>query len=177
MPTVPYQPADLREPQELVGAIRARRGGRLLNLDRMLLHSPELAAGWNTFLGTVRNALSVPGHLRELAICAVAVLNKADYEFIQHAPEYIEAGGPAEKLELLKKLDDRDFGRQAFSEREQAVLKLTVEMTRSVQVSEATMHQARKAFDNHRQLVELVGIIAAYNMVSRFLVALDIEPE
>jgi alkylhydroperoxidase family enzyme len=28
-----------------------------------------------------------------------------------------------------------------------------------------------------RQLVELVGVIATYNMVSRFLVALDVTPD
>jgi len=28
-----------------------------------------------------------------------------------------------------------------------------------------------------RQTVELVGVVAAYNMVSRFLVALGVEPE
>jgi alkylhydroperoxidase family enzyme len=35
----------------------------------------------------------------------------------------------------------------------------------------------RGQLDDDRQLVELVGVVAAYNMVSRFLVALGIEPE
>jgi hypothetical protein len=45
VPRLPYCPPDLAEPHELVSAIRARRAGTLLNLDRMLLHSPPFAAG------------------------------------------------------------------------------------------------------------------------------------
>jgi len=47
MPHVPYLPADLAEPKDIVDSVRARRGGHLTHLDRMLLHSPQLAAGWN----------------------------------------------------------------------------------------------------------------------------------
>lgn len=177
MPTIPYQPADIREPEEIVSKIRQRRGGELLNLDRMLLHSPAFAAGWNGFLGAIRNALSLPAELRELAICAVAVLNIAEYEFFQHAPEYRAAGGSEEKLESLRKLDTDNFNPDDFTAQEQTVLKLTTEMTKSIQVSEATMAEAEERLGGHQQLVELIGIIAAYNMVSRFLVALGIEPE
>lgn len=44
MSAIPYVPSDLSEPAAIVDAIRARRGGGLLNLDRMLLHSPPLLA-------------------------------------------------------------------------------------------------------------------------------------
>ena len=37
---IPYQPQDITEPKEIVDAVRARRGGTLMNLDRMLLNSP-----------------------------------------------------------------------------------------------------------------------------------------
>src|SRR4051812_12049934 len=47
---IPYLPdSDQAGPPELLQAIRARRpNGKLLNLDRMLLHSPEYATAWNT---------------------------------------------------------------------------------------------------------------------------------
>jgi len=47
MPRIPYLPSDIGEPEMLVASIHARRGGTLLNLDRMLLHTPPLAKGWN----------------------------------------------------------------------------------------------------------------------------------
>ena len=97
MPNIPYiTDADIEReavPVDLVAAIRARRAnGKLLNLDRMLLHSPPIARGWNTYMGAIRRELNVSPLLRELAICAVAKLNRADYEWIQHAPEFLAAG-------------------------------------------------------------------------------------
>ncbi|MFZ9525894.1 MAG: carboxymuconolactone decarboxylase family protein, partial [Burkholderiaceae bacterium] len=92
MPHIPYLPEDLKEPADVVDAIRKRRGGELLHLDRMLLHSPAFARGWNVFLGAVRTELSLSPKLRELSMCTVAVLNGAEYEFVQHAPLFIKAG-------------------------------------------------------------------------------------
>jgi len=177
MPRIPYLPHNVSEPGELVESIRARRGGSLLNLDRMLLHSPPFASGWNTFLREVRTNLDVSPKLRELAICGVAVLNGADYEFGQHAPEFLKSGGTPAQVEALRLLGTPGLDNSLFGAAEQAIMQLTVEMTRSVHVSDETFAAARAALLNERQMVEIVGVIATYNMVSRFLVALGIEPE
>jgi len=177
MPVIPYKAEDIQEPCELVDAIRARRGGTLLNLDRMLLHSPPFAAGWNSFLGTVRNNLEIPAKLRELAICTVAILNGADYEFIQHSPEFLKAGGTEAQLSALQQIAPSAPNSLVFNSTEQAVIQLSVEMTRSVQINAATMATIKDILKNDQHLVELVGVIATYNMVSRYLVALGIEPE
>jgi alkylhydroperoxidase family enzyme len=50
-------------------------------------------------------------------------------------------------------------------------------MTRSVKVSDATFAEARARLGGERQMIELVGVIATYNMVSRFLVALEVAPD
>ena len=177
MSVVAYVPESIDEPRELVAAIRARRGGTLLNLDRMLLHSPPLAAGWNGFLGAVRSGLAVSPKLRELAICAVALLNRADYEYRHHAPEFLKSGGTAAELDALARLETLGVDPTAFGAAERAVLALAVEMTRAVHVGGATMAAVRAALADDRHVVEIVGVIAAYNMVSRFLVALGVEPE
>ena len=49
-------------------------------------------------------------------------------------------------------------------------------MTRKVRVDDATFAAVRESL-GEQQTVELVGVIAAYNMVSRFLVALGVDPE
>lgn len=176
MARIPYLPADLREPADLVDAIRARRGGRLLNLDRMLLYSPPLAAGWNAHLRAVRTQLELDPKLRELAICAVAALNGADYEFVHHAPEFLAAGGSEHQLQALRAPDRALADAELFDSAQRAALALTVEMTRDVAVADATFAAALAAL-GPRAVVELVGVIATYNMVSRFLVALGVEPE
>jgi AhpD family alkylhydroperoxidase len=178
MSRVPYVPGERTENEsELVARIRARRGGTLLNLDRMLLNSPSFAQGWNAHLGAVRRELSLEPRLRELAVCAVAVLNGADYELAQHAPEFLRAGGTAAQLEALARLGTEAEDIAHFDATERAVVQLTLEMTRNVQVSDSTFERVRSAFSDTRQLVEVVGVIATYNMVSRFLVALQVDVE
>jgi AhpD family alkylhydroperoxidase len=162
---------------ELVARIRARRGGRLLNLDRMLLNSPAFAQGWNAHLGAVRGELTLSAKLRELAICAVAVLNGAEYEFAHHAPELLRAGGTPAQVEALQALDFTREQPGVFDATESAVLRLTFEMTRHVKVTDATFASLQSQLSDARHVVEMVGVIATYNMVSRFLVALDVGPE
>jgi alkylhydroperoxidase family enzyme len=174
---IPAVPDAQLGPAEVVEAIRKRRGGTLLNLDRMLLNSPAFAVGWNGFLGAVRNALSLDARLRELAICAVAVLNRADYELLQHAPEWLAAGGTPGQLDRLADFEAALQDAVLFSEAERAVLQLTLEMTRNVQVSNACFQRVQRALDSTQAVVELVGVVAAYNMVSRFLEALQVQPE
>ncbi len=142
----------------------------------MLLHSPPLAAGWNGYLKAVRTDLSLDARLRELAILVVASLNGAAYEFHHHAPEYLRAGGTAAQVDALA--DPEQALRRAglFDDVDLAVLRMSNEMTRGVAVADGTFDAVRVALGD-RQTVELVGVVAAYNMVSRFLVALDITPE
>jgi len=176
MPRIGYQPADLAEPAALIEAIRARRGGRLLHLDRMLLHSPPLAAGWNGYLRAVRTELALDARLREMAICAVASLNGAHYEFHHHAPEFRRAGGTTPQIEALRQPAQAMGQTGIFDETALAALRLTVEMTMQVAVSDDTFGAVHAALGD-RGTVELIAVVATYNMVSRFLVALGVEPE
>jgi alkylhydroperoxidase family enzyme len=175
---IPYRPdSDQAGPAELVQSIRARRkGGKLLNLDRMLLNSPEFAKGWNAMFGAIRGKLSLAPRLRETAIMAIGVLNKADYEWAQHESEYLATGGSKEQLAALRDVDAAMKDAKLFDEPERATLQLTSEMTRNVSVSEATMKRVRAVL-NDQQVVELVGTISGYNMVSRFVVVTGLELE
>ena len=158
---------------ELLRAMTARRGGQLLNLDRMLLHSAPLAQGWNACLGAIRGKTRLDGALRELVILRVAVLNRAPYEFAQHAPV-----ARAEGLSQAQ-IDDVAAwpGSSLFDTRSRDVLAYADAMTLQVQVPEGLFDAVRRHLDD-RELIELTGTVAAYNMVSRFLEALqiDIEP-
>jgi alkylhydroperoxidase family enzyme len=177
MPHVPYVPADLAEPKDIVAAVRARRGGHLTHLDRMLLHSPQLAAGWNSLLGAVRGRLSLDARMREIAICAVAALNGAEYEFHHHAPELLKAGGSEQQVAALRDVASAVMNTALFNNAERAALELTLEMTQGVAVNEETMAWVKDALATPQAVVELVATIATYNMVSRFLVALDVRAD
>jgi alkylhydroperoxidase family enzyme len=175
MPRIPYMTDDEVGPPELVAAIRKRRGGRLGALDRILLYSPPFATGWGELLGRVRSDLEVPKRLRELAMCAVAVLNAAEYEIHHHGPIFLSCGGTAAQLDALRRLPAVDSA--SFDDTERAVLQLSVEMTCRVKVGDRTFEAARRALGSDRDLFELIGVIAAYNMVSRILVAVGVEAD
>jgi len=177
MSRIPYVPIDLAEPPEVVAAIRQRRGGTLSHLDRLLLHSPNLAQGWNTFLGAVRQQLSLSPKLREIIMCSVAVLNKAEYEFYHHAPILLKAGGTQAQADALRDVTKAAQDSALFDDAERAIIQLTYEMTRLVEVAPQTLENARQCLDDDQAVVEAVATVAAYNMVSRVIVACDVHPE
>ncbi|TFV64743.1 carboxymuconolactone decarboxylase family protein [Geodermatophilus sp. DF01-2] len=154
---------------EVAERVRARRGGSLTPLDRMLLHSEPLADGWNTLLGAVRSRFELAADLRELAICRIAALNDADYEWRAHAPLLVRAGFPEERLELLRA--DRDVA--GLRAEHATVVAYTDAVTQDVRVPAELFADVRELL-GERGTVELTATIAAYNMVSRFLVALEI---
>jgi len=126
--------------------------------------------------GAIRNQLSLPPKLIELVIVAIGALNKADYEYAHHEPDFLKAGGTKEQLGALAAMPAALNNTKLFDEAERATLALTYEMTRNITVADATMNRVRAIFPD-RQVVELAGTIAGYNMVSRFLVAIGIELE
>jgi alkylhydroperoxidase family enzyme len=126
--------------------------------------------------GAIRGQLSMPPKLRELAIMAIGTLNGSEYEWAQHEGEFLKAGGTKEQLAALRKLGKGKPDPKLFDEAEQATLALTEEMTRNVKVREATLKRARAVLPD-AQLVELVGTISGYNMVSRFAVATGLQVE
>ena len=169
MARLPY--ADLSAPaaQPLVERIVAERGS-VLHLYQMLLHSVPLAEGWLGFLTAVRHKCGLAGAIRELVIMRVAALNGAQYEADQHAPIALKEGMTQAQIDALGDWAASDL----FSDQERAVLALTDTMTKKVQVPAETLAAVRQYFDD-TGVVELVGTIGAYNMVSRFIEALGIH--
>jgi alkylhydroperoxidase family enzyme len=171
-------PESISEPKELVAAFRSRRpDGQLNEVDRIVLHAPAFARGWNEIARAVRNDLSLDSKLRELVICAVGHLNGATYEVAKHGPEFLAAGGSPEQLEALNNIDAALENGELFDIDQRAALKLALEMTRDVIVNDETFEDARKCLGSSKKVVELVGCISMYNMVARLLVALKVQPD
>lgn len=171
----PWTPALAARNAELVAAIEARRGGALYNLDRMLLWSEPLARGWNTYLRALRQEISLSPFMRELAICVVARLTGAEYEYHHHAPELKKAGATETQLAALADPDAAAASNQ-FDDLQRTVIRYAIASTRDVQVPDA-IFDALKRHLSPTELVELAAVTAAYNMVARFLVALQVTPE
>lgn len=157
---------------EVADRVRSRRpGGVLRPIDLVLLHSPQVAAGWNTFVGTLRGGTDLPAHLRELAILRIGVLNGAEYEWDSHVADAMAAGITPAQLEALRQHHPAP---EAFDRVEGLVLDLTDTMTREITVPETLFEQLHTELGD-QQMVDLVVTVAAYNMVSRFVVAVDVQ--
>jgi len=170
MARIPYPDASRHEP--LVERIKHERGGKLLNLYKMLLHSPPVAEGWLAFLTAVRQGAELSGRYRELAILRIAVLNGADYEFNAHALVALSEGITQAVIDELR----ANRVPAALDEADRAVLAYADSMTRHIHVPDDVFAQVREHLAE-RDVVELTATIAAYNCVSRFLEALHIDQE
>jgi alkylhydroperoxidase family enzyme len=169
---IPYPDYASPEVRPLVERIKRERGGKMLNLYRMLMHSPPFAEGWLTFFTAVRQKGVLSGRHRELAIMRIAVINGADYEFMQHVPFALKEGLTQPQLDALRAGRDPE----GVTDADRAVLAYTDAMTRNVRVSDDVFAQVRRAFGD-RALVELTVTVAGYNCVSRFLEAIQVDHE
>jgi alkylhydroperoxidase family enzyme len=104
----------------------------------------------------------------------VAILNGAPYEADQHRPIALKEGVSPAQLDALA--DWAAAVPDVYTARQRAVLALCDGMTRDVHVPAGVM-AAVVAELGQRQAVELTATIAAYNMVSRFLEALQIHSD
>ena len=172
MAHIPYADLSQAALKPLVDRIVAERGS-VPHLYQMLMHSPPLATGWLELMTQVRQKLELDGGLRELVIMRIAHLNGAPYEADQHAPIALKEGVHQEQLDSLA---DWRSAPHRYTPLQQSVLSLCDAMTRDIHVAPGMVQAVRDAL-GERQLVELVGTIASYNMVSRFLEALQIHSD
>ena len=182
---VPYAPkeAPTEEARPVYQRIAARRNPRpLIPLDLALLHNPSVADGWSSFIGAIRTKTSVPETLKELAIARIAALNGAVHEWDVHAALAVKAGVSKSSMQVVfehpfigrgAERKGEGEGLEKLSQEERAVLEYTDQMTIGVHVEDGVA-EALKGFLTDTQVVELTATVAAYNCVSRFLVALDV---
>jgi AhpD family alkylhydroperoxidase len=171
MARLPY--ANVEDPCVAPLAMRiAAERGSVLHLYQMLLHSPPVAEGWLTYLTAIRQKCVLSPLLRELVIMRVASVNRAPYEAEQHAPIALREGVTQAQLDKLAHWEASGL----FTPEQRSVLALCDAMTTRVQVPARLISELR-AFLGERELVELVATVAAYNMVSRFLEALQIHSD
>jgi 4-carboxymuconolactone decarboxylase len=164
---------DHPELAELIGKVRAGRRGTLINVYKLLLHSPPLAASWLDLISTARFRVELDGRLREIAIIRVGYLNHTDYVVKQHVPE-LSAPEGLSKAECDALADWRNSS--FFSARERAALAYADAVTRDIAVPDSVFDGLQPHF-SERQIVELTVLIGIYNMHTRVFTALGIDPE
>src|SRR6201984_3516040 len=101
-----------------IAKIKGARGG-LINIYKLLLHSPTVCMNWFEHIGAIRWKTKLSPRLREIAIVRIAQAAKDAYALQQHVPGIaVPDGVSLEECEALK--DWRASGK--FSEAECATL-------------------------------------------------------
>jgi 4-carboxymuconolactone decarboxylase len=158
---------------ESIGKIKGARGGRLINIYRLMLHSPALANAWFDLNQAVRYGTEIDGQSREIAVIRVAILNNVEYVQQAHGPAYaLKEGLTPEQVTAISDWQPSKL----FNASQRALLAYTDAMTREIDVPDVVFAEVRKHF-SQRQTVELSMLIGAYNMLTRFLKALKVDPE
>jgi alkylhydroperoxidase family enzyme len=161
------------ELSELIAKIKGARGGRLINIYRLMLHSPALADAWFDLNQAVRYGTEIDGQCRELAVIRVAILNNVEYVVRAHGPAYaLKEGLTPAQVEALTAWKSSNL----FTDKQRALLGYVDSMTRDIDVPNVIFTEVRKHF-SERQTVELTMLISAYNMLTRFLKALKVDLE
>ena len=130
----------------------------------VLLRSPEMGDLAGTFGASTRFATSMPRKLNELAIIIVARHWTSQFEWQAHHRAALSAGLSPAIADAIAQ------GRrpQGMQKDEEIVYTFCTEMLETKQVSDATFRATKEAF-GERGVVDLIGVMGWYNMVSMLL--------
>jgi 4-carboxymuconolactone decarboxylase len=157
----------------IIEKIRSGRRGTVINVYKLLLHTPAIAEIWLDLINAVRWKVDLDGRLREIVIVRIGHLNRCSYVVKQHVPQHTAPEGlTQEECDALADWRASPF----FDTRERAALAFTDASTREVEVPDAVFEALRSHF-NERQIVELTVLIGTYNMHTRMCQALKIDPQ
>src|ERR1700730_11845157 len=134
MARVEYPAIDSPEAQAMVEEIRQSRSGRFPHLFHMQLYNPDVVDGWLRLGTAVRFKSDLDGPTRELAICLVATLTRAEYEYRAHRRIAIELGFSEAQIDGLDNWQSAEW----FDAKQRAVLALAQALTRDVKVDDAS---------------------------------------
>ncbi|KAL4929457.1 carboxymuconolactone decarboxylase family protein [Aspergillus undulatus] len=170
-------PTSTPEEAAIVANVQARRAPNgLLPLDRTLLHSFPVTEGWGSFMGAIRQRTSLTIVIRELIICRVSILTGTLSEWDAHSP-LLKTGGLSDAALRVVRDEEADIAAKVtegiLTEAEGAVLKYTDAITKTVAVPDEIFQAVKQRF-NDQEVVEITTTAAAYNCVSRVVVALDV---
>ena len=171
MPRLPdIDPAALDDDQRRVyDSIVSGPRGRVEGPLSIWLNSPAFAEKAQALGAFCRYGSSLPPRLSELAILVTGAYWKAGFEFYAHAPIALKAGLDPAAIQAIRKGDALDLTKDD----EKAVYHFSRELITTRRVSDQTYKSAEGAL-GRRGLVDLVGILGYYGLISMTINAFDV---
>jgi 4-carboxymuconolactone decarboxylase len=169
LPDLAYEDMDA-EQRRIHDEIAAGPRGAVYGPLKVWLHSPALADRAQKLGAFARYHSSLPPRLSELAILTVGAFWRADFEWFAHVGPAREAGLPEPVIEAIRTgaeppLEDDDS---------KAVYAVACELQQTRRLSDETYAEAAAAL-GQRGLVDLIGILGYYTLISMTLNAFEVE--
>lgn len=164
------QSAELREFYELLE--RTSQGLGVLNVFKVMAHSPELMKAWWAMMTALFTRLELPARDRELAILRLFQIKGGAYGFAHHVRIGKQVGITDDQIADLSVHQESPH----FSARDHLVLRYTDAVTRLDGDAAAVAEQVKRSL-GERQLVELTFCIANWNLMAHVIEPLRIELE
>lgn len=158
------------EQAKVYEAIRSGPRGVVQGPLRVWLHSPQLADRAQNLGAFCRYGTSLPARLSELAILVTGAYWQAGFEWHVHAPIGIESGLDRQAVEAIRTGATPHFA----SDDEMAVYTFARELLTQRRVTDKTYAAAEAALGS-RGVVDLVGILGYYGLISMTIVAFGVE--
>ena len=171
MPRIPDWTVDSLTPaqRQVHDAIVSGTRGVVEGPLRVWLQSPELAQHAQALGAFCRYGTSLAPRLSELAILVMGAYWRAGFEWHAHAPLALKAGVPAEIVEAIRKGETPHFAEPDMA----AVHAVARELLETRGVSEPT-YRAAEAQLGRTGVVELVGILGYYTLISMTIKAFEV---
>lgn len=157
------------EQREVHDRIKAGPRGVVVGPLRVWLTSPALAERAQELGAFCRYHSALPPRLSELAILVTGAHWRSGFEWATHAPIGLAAGLSPEVVEAVRR-GERPEG---MTGEEEAVHDFATELQRDRFVSPATYARAEAAL-GRRALVDLVGILGYYTLISMTINAFEV---
>ncbi len=168
LPDLAYNEMD-SDQKRIHDEIAAGPRGAVVGPLKVWLHSPALADRAQKLGAYARYHSSLPPHLSELAILVTGSIWKADFEWYSHVGPAREAGIAEDIIEAIRTDAEPTFD----DEQSRMVYKVSREMHETRQLSDETYVKAEAAL-GRQPLVDLIGILGYYTLISMTLNAFDV---
>ncbi|MEZ5934350.1 MAG: carboxymuconolactone decarboxylase family protein [Alphaproteobacteria bacterium] len=157
------------EQKRIHDEIAAGPRGAVVGPLKVWLHSPALADRAQKLGAYARYHSSLPPHLSELAILVTGAVWKADFEWYSHVGPARAAGISEAVIEAIRTGAEPPIEDQAS----RAVYDVAREMHENRRLADETYSAAEAAL-GRQGLVDLIGILGYYTLISMTLNAFDV---
>ena len=149
---------------------KAAEAGRLINVYRMLMHSPGIGAGVARPGPAIFASSAFTDVDRELAILACGTCFRAPYEVSQHEPLSRAVGVSDEQRAAVPA---RRWNAGCFTAAQRALLSFVAAVADEPAVPDAAFTTVQQHYTD-RQIVEAIALAGYYFLIARLTTVLDV---